>query len=109
MLINRKGSDLFLKLLDFDLVKVEEGEVKTQEGQILGTLEYMAPEQLKGMEIDARADVFALGAILYECFSGVRANPGKNQRELVRLLLDHGVKPLEEVASHLPQEALQLD
>ena len=108
MLIKRKGSDLFLKLLDFDLVKVEEGEVKTQEGQILGTLEYMAPEQLKGMEIDARADVYALGAILYECFSGVRANPGKNQRELVRLLLDHGTKPLEEVAPHLPAELCAL-
>ena len=68
-----------MKLLDFDLVKVESGEVKTQEGQILGTLEYMSPEQLKGEEIDARADVFSLAAILYECFSGVRANAGKNQ------------------------------
>ena len=104
MLINRNGSDLFLKLLDFDLVKVEAGEVKTQEGQILGTLEYMSPEQLKGQDIDARADVFALGAILYECFSGIRANPGKTQRELVRLLLSDGVIPLEEVAPHLPKE-----
>ena len=108
MLINRGGTDLFVKLLDFDLVKVESGEVKTQEGQILGTLEYMAPEQLKGQEIDVRADVFALGAILYECFSGIRANPGKTQRELVRLLLDHGVKPLEEVAPHLPKDLCQL-
>lgn len=108
MLISRGETDLFVKLLDFDLVKVEEGEVKTQEGQILGTLEYMAPEQLKGMEIDARADVFALGAIIYECFSGVRANPGKTQRELVRLLLDYGPKPLEEVISHLPKEICNL-
>ena len=68
----------------------------------------MAPEQLKGQEVDVRADVFALGAILYECFSGVRANPGKTQRELVRLLLDHGVKPLEEVAPQLPNELCQL-
>ena len=80
MLIKRGGSDLFVKLLDFDLVKVESGDVKTQEGQILGTLEYMSPEQLKGQDIDARADVFALGAILYECFSGVRANPEKSAR-----------------------------
>jgi serine/threonine protein kinase len=108
MLIDRGGSDLFVKLLDFDLVKVDSGEVKTQEGQILGTLEYMSPEQLKGNEIDARADVFSLGAILYECFSGVRANAGKNQRQLVRTLLDQGVRPLEEVAPHLPQEICSL-
>ena len=108
MLIKRGGSDLFVKLLDFDLVKVESGDVKTQEGQILGTLEYMSPEQLKGQDIDARADVFALGAILYECFSGVRANPGKNQRELVRVLLSDGVKPLKEQAPHLPQDLCNL-
>ena len=108
MLINRGGSDLFVKLLDFDLVKVDSSEVQTQEGQILGTLEYMSPEQLKGSQIDARADVFSLGAILYECFSGVRANPGKNQRQLVRTLLDQGVQPLEEVATHIPKELCTL-
>ena len=108
MLIDRGGSNLFVKLLDFDLVKVNASEVQTQEGQILGTLEYMSPEQLKGHHIDARADVFSLGAILYECFSGVRANAGKNQRQLVRTLLDQGVTPLEEVASHVPKEICSL-
>ena len=108
MLIERGGNSLFVKLLDFDLVKVESGDVKTQEGQILGTLEYMSPEQLKGQDIDARADVFALGAILYECFSGIRANPGKTQRELVRVLLSDGVKPLKEQASHLPEDLCNL-
>lgn len=108
MLIQRDGTDLFLKLLDFDLVKVEAGEVQTKEGQILGTLEYMAPEQLKGQEIDARADVYALGAILYECFSGKRANPGRNQRELVKLLLGDGARSLKEVSPELPLDLCKL-
>ena len=108
MLIERESSPLFVKLLDFDLVKVEFSEVKTQEGQILGTLEYMAPEQLKGMEIDERADVYSLAAILYECFSGVRANSGQSQRELIKTLLDTGVPPLEQVAPHLPLPICQL-
>jgi serine/threonine protein kinase len=108
MLIDRKGTPLFVKLLDFDLVKVEFSEVKTQEGQILGTLEYMAPEQLKGMEIDERADVYSLAAILYECFSGARANSGQSQRELIKTLLDTGVTPLEQVAPHLPLPICQL-
>ena len=102
MLIKRDGTDLFVKLLDFDLVKVEDAQVKTQEGQVLGTLEYMAPEQLKGQEVDERADVFALGAILYECFCGVRANPGRTQRDLIKVLLDTGARPLGQVAPSLP-------
>jgi len=104
MLIDRGGSDLFVKLLDFDLVKFDpsEAQVQTQEGQILGTLEYMSPEQLKGQTVDERADVFSLGAILYECFSGVRANPGRSQRELIKTLLDSGVTPLKSVSPKLP-------
>lgn len=110
MLITRDGSDLFVKLLDFDLVKLDpsEAQVKTQEGQILGTLEYMSPEQLKGQPVDERADVFSLGAILYECFSGVRANAGRSQRELIQTLLDTGVKPLASVCPKLPQPLCEL-
>ena len=110
MLIKRDGSDLFIKLLDFDLVKLDpsEAQVKTQEGQILGTLEYMSPEQLKGQPVDERADVFSLGAILYECFGGVRANPGRTQRALIQTLLDTGVKPLESVNPKLPRPLCEL-
>jgi len=110
MLIERDGSDLFIKLLDFDLVKLDpsEAQVKTQEGQILGTLEYMSPEQLKGQPVDERADVFSLGAILYECFGGVRANPGRTQRALIQTLLDTGVKPLMSVNPKLPKSLCEL-
>lgn len=110
MLIERDGTDLFVKLLDFDLVKLDpsEAQVKTQEGQILGTLEYMSPEQLKGQTVDERADVFSLGAILYECFSGVRSNPGRSQRELIKTLLDTGVKPLATVCPKLPHTLCDL-
>jgi serine/threonine protein kinase len=65
-------SDGTLKLLDFGLAKltsVDESSL-TREGAILGTLAYMAPEQLKSGEIDARADLWALGAVLYEMLSG---------------------------------------
>ncbi len=108
MLIEQNGNPNFLKLLDFDLVKLEVSEVKTQEGQVLGTLEYMAPEQLKGESIDPRADVYALGAIIYECFSGKRANPGKTQRELIKLLLDTGATPLKQLCPYLPDRLCEL-
>ena len=49
----------------------------TAEGTILGTLQYMAPEQLEGREADARTDLWALGAILYEMVTGRRAFEGR--------------------------------
>ena len=108
MITSARHQEVSIKVFDFDLVKVQYSDVLTREGQILGTLEYMAPEQLKGLPVDPRTDVFSIAAILYECFSGVRANPGATQRELVYTLLVSGVRPLREVAPHLPSDLCQL-
>jgi serine/threonine protein kinase len=94
------GAKPMVKLLDFGLVKAHQAEVKTESGRMMGTLQYMPPEQLKGQGVDARADVFSLGAVLYECFSGRRANPGRTQAEIFGVLLDRGVAPL--VGAGLP-------
>ncbi|MCB9540027.1 MAG: protein kinase [Myxococcales bacterium] len=102
MLVKRGDDPAFVKLLDFGLVKMEQAEVKTQSGRMMGTLQYMPPEQLRGMQVDARADVFSLGAVLYEMLSGQRANPGRTQQEIFGVLLDRGVKPLAELCPHLP-------
>src|ERR1700731_4678137 len=79
------------KLLDFGLAKLKQ-EVSpiipesqlptmksavTAEGTILGTLQYMAPEQVEGKEVDARTDIFAFGAVVYEMATGKRAFEGK--------------------------------
>ena len=81
-----------VKLLDFGLAKVRAAEAVagvtalptetaplTAEGTILGTLQYMAPEQLEGKESDARTDIFALGLVIYEMATGRRAFEGKSQ------------------------------
>jgi eukaryotic-like serine/threonine-protein kinase len=84
MLVERDGDPDFVKVLDFGIAKVpvgelarrgasaEAGQVLTQLGMVYGTPEYMAPEQALGQEVDARADVYALGVILFEMLSGVR-------------------------------------
>src|SRR5881397_2646227 len=85
-----------VKLLDFGLAKpslpAETASATiqkpvTEEGTIVGTLQYMAPEQLEGRETDGRADIFALGAILYEMLSGRRAFDGESRASIIARIL----------------------
>jgi Tol biopolymer transport system component len=89
------------KLLDFGLAKTPGGVISgadasmlpttpgnlTAQGAILGTLQYMAPEQIEGQEADARTDVFAFGAVVYEMVTGKRAFEGKSQASLVGAIM----------------------
>jgi serine/threonine-protein kinase len=86
MLVVRDGDPDFVKVLDFGIAKVQIGELTagnpnqsgpgqallTQAGMVYGTPEYMAPEQALGQPVDARADLYALGCIMYEMLCGVR-------------------------------------
>jgi len=89
------------KLLDFGLAKPSVGLLSemtltaqipsspvTQEGTILGTFQYMSPEQVEGKELDARSDIFSLGAILYEMLSGRKAFEGKSQLSVASAILE---------------------
>jgi eukaryotic-like serine/threonine-protein kinase len=95
------------KLLDFGLAKVAETGAEagvtvlatrttplTGEGTILGTVQYMAPEQLEGKEADARTDLFAFGAVLYEMTTGRKAFEGKSYASLVAAILERDPPPL---------------
>ena len=66
----------------------------TVKGTILGTLQYMAPEQLEGKPVDARADIFAFGGMLYEMLTGRRPFEGKSQASLIGAILDHEPPPV---------------
>ena len=91
------------KLLDFGLAKLYwlEGAPSdvsklatrdkplTGDGTLLGTFQYMAPEQLEGKPSDARTDIFALGSLLYEMATGHRAFQGKSQASLIVAILEH--------------------
>ena len=90
-----------VKVLDFGLAKLHEpglshtGEYATATapitgvGLLMGTMPYMAPEQLEGSEVDGRADIFALGAIVHEMATGQRAFSGNSQASLIASILDH--------------------
>ena len=96
-----------VKLLDFGLARwrgpvVESGPTGTDvrpntsstEGLIIGTLPYMAPEQLRGETVDSRTDLFAFGAVLYEMLTGARAFAADSQAALVAAILEHEPAPL---------------
>src|SRR5438270_228152 len=78
----------------------------TQEGTILGTFQYMAPEQLEGGDADARTDIFALGALLYEMTTGRRAFEGKTRTSLIAAIVQSDPPPISRLQPLTP-EALE--
>src|SRR5690349_4015092 len=66
----------------------------TQQGALVGTVQYMSPEQIQGIEADARSDIFALGAVLYEMATGKRAFEGKSQISVASAILEKEPDPL---------------
>ena len=114
IMLTRDGA----KLLDFGLAKTAEmgaasvatsvlTEANTEkpltaEGTILGTFQYMAPEQLEGKSLDARTDIFSLGAVLYEMATGKRAFAGGSQASLIASILERDPAPISTVAPVSP-------
>ena len=107
------------KLLDFGLAKQPDGGradamtslatrpgTSTAQGTIVGTLQYMAPEQIQAQPVDARTDIFALGALLYEMATGRKAFEAQSQASLIAKILE--VEP-PTLSSLIPASSLALD
>ncbi len=74
----------------------------TQQGMIVGTFQYMSPEQIEGKEADARSDIFALGAVLYEMATGKRAFEGKTTTSVIAAILERDPPPISAVRAMFP-------
>ncbi len=81
MMLTEKGT---LKVLDFGIARLLGSARMTRAGNIIGTLEYMAPEQVRGLETDGRSDIYALGMMLYEVLTGKLPFDTENEFELMK-------------------------
>ncbi len=91
-------------LVDFGIAKVANKETISKSGTILGTLQYMAPEQVFGQEVDERADIYSLGVVIYELFSGRPPFVSQNPVELIfKILSERPVDPVK-INPNIPDE-----
>jgi serine/threonine protein kinase len=105
ILIARTGS---VKVADFGIAKVSASASAVHSGVIKGKLAYMAPEQASAQPLDARADIYAMGVVLYELLSGARAFEGETEAAILSKVLRGDYVPLEQRAPDVPVALAQI-
>ncbi len=111
-LARRPGGQPLVKMLDFGIAKAHDRSPSdariTRQGQLLGSPEYMSPEAARGDEVDARADIYAVGILLYELLCGVVPFRHGDYHHLLQMQALQPPAPPRQLAPHLPQEVERL-
>ncbi|HLA99988.1 MAG TPA: serine/threonine-protein kinase, partial [Bacteroidota bacterium] len=93
-----------VQIMDFGLAKIRGGSVLTRAGSTVGTIGYMSPEQVQGMDVDHRADIFSLGVILYEMSSGSLPFKGVHDAAIMYEIVNVQPPPPSEIKNGVPAE-----
>src|SRR5262249_7351917 len=102
MLVDTESAEPLVRILDFGVAQWTEKTVLTQEGLRIGTLLYMAPEQVAGSRVDQRADIWSLGVVLYQMLLGRVPFEGSTLRETLAVIagpLPADLRQIREIAS----------
>ena len=97
-----------VKVMDFGIARALGHNRMTRAGRLVGTIEYMSPEQIRGQEVDARADFYSLGAVLYEMVTGRLPFHSDSEWELMRAQIEDAPQPPREIAPHVSPAMEQL-
>lgn len=112
--------DGYVKVLDFGLAKLAEEsspeiaaeaptrQVRTGSGVVIGTAGYMSPEQARGKEVDARSDIFSLGAVIYEMVAHSRPFAGETPSDTLAAILKTDPPPISEIIPDAPPELVRI-
>ncbi len=96
-----------VKILDFGTAKLEEQQL-TRTGAVVGTAQYMSPEQAQGETVDSRTDIWSVGAVLYEMLAGKVPFPGARTQAVIYSILCEDPRPLRELGPHLPNHLITI-
>jgi serine/threonine protein kinase len=100
MMVTEKGT---LKVLDFGIARILGTARMTRQGNIIGTIEYMSPEQVRGFETDARSDIYSLGMLLYEMLTARCPFEIQNEFELMKAQIEHYPVPPRQLNPAIPE------
>ncbi|MBA3241423.1 MAG: serine/threonine protein kinase, partial [Acidobacteria bacterium] len=99
MMLTQKGT---LKVLDFGIARILGTSRMTRAGHLIGTIEYMSPEQVRGQETDARSDIYSLGMLLYELLTGRVPFDSQNEFELMKAQTETMPTPPRQLNPNIP-------
>jgi hypothetical protein len=100
------GGRMQSKIIDFGLARAglrARKQTEDQEGSVMGSIFYMAPEQLTREPVDERTDLYSLGCVFYEALSGRKAFDGETMAQVIDKHINHDIIPLHVIAPHVPQ------
>ena len=100
------GDDDSVKIVDFGLASARQhiGSRLTKSGLLVGTPEYMAPEQINGSPVDPRADLYSVGILMYELLAGRKPFTGETAVQVLFQHLEGGAEPISKVRTDVPPE-----